>query len=165
MTTSTFLDHRLRPEAQPISWQVLSESQRDAFRRVIYLVNDYIRELDSQPPPSTLHGLEIDIARTNRLAFIDGKRGAGKSTVFLSLAEAVRNIGLEIPHPSDRFQEAIQKIRRRVVWLEPIDLDPLPSPFALIPTIVEKLHDQFEKRVREKGSSRLCRKRHQSRES
>lgn len=151
------LDSRLRPEASNIDWDVLSWSQREAFRRILYMLQEAWESIGEAPPACP--GLTlIQERRKSQVAFMSGARGSGKTSVALSLMQATlidkdRSRRL-ISHPSNRFQRALEAAKKRVVWLEPIDLDPLPEPFDLIPAILERVEAAVYRILRDTAGSR-----------
>ncbi|MEM7476377.1 MAG: hypothetical protein AAF483_15395 [Planctomycetota bacterium] len=150
---------RLRPEAGCIGWKTLNESQRDAFRRVLYMLEEAIEHIpDGEDLLSHEYPSLVQPYRSSRVAFINGTRGSGKSSVMLSLIEATIKETGQIPYVSKRpekFEKALRTAHKHVIWLEPIDLDPLPSPFSLIPSILDRVKQALTrlKSSRGKGSS------------
>ena len=107
------------------------------------MLEEAITNLVAQSEP-TNRGIElIQFNRKSRTAFISGARGAGKTSVLLTLMRAVIDKSFKIDYRGvrGRFQPAIDRARKHLVWLEPIDLDPLPSPFSLIPAVLDRTFD------------------------
>src|SRR5262245_59913107 len=120
----------LRPEARAGAWVDLDEVQQRAFKDIVRMIGEAIVDLQS-------HTLKNDSARdptawvsrnrSSRTAFLSGGRGTGKTTLLLSIIEATVNSGPETPDPKDAdFSRYLSLMRQCVVWLEPIDMEPMP---------------------------------------
>src|SRR5687768_4650966 len=84
----TRAQHSLRPEALPVKqWTSLTENQKLGLTKLLRMMTDAVWLLDSKPgnPDPTLPWLIEE--RHSQLAFIDGKRGTGKTTLMTTLVE------------------------------------------------------------------------------
>ena len=147
MSDSVLIGRRIRPQARPIDWSKLNLSQREAFRRILYTIDEAITTYDSRPDLQGRHLVQPNRASNN--VFISGSRGTGKTSVLLTLmnlreSETQSESKIQKPKGSDRMKAAMERLKERVVWLEPIDMDPLPEPFNLVTTILERIHQGIE---------------------
>ncbi|MFP5286411.1 MAG: hypothetical protein ACLGI9_11790, partial [Thermoanaerobaculia bacterium] len=135
--------YTLRPEARPLHWSNLNQSQKNAFQRILAALHDACSNVDAEASllektqeeihpslPETL-----DPFRSSRLIFLSGQRGTGKSTVLLSLFDLFRSGGGKTP-PS-----YLPGLRNRLVWLEPLDMEPLPRPTNLLAAILARIDE------------------------
>ena len=147
MSDSVLIGRRIRPQARPIDWSKLNLSQREAFRRILYMIDEAITTYDSRHDLQGRHLVQPNRASNN--VFISGSRGTGKTSVLLTLmnlreSETQSESKIQKPKGSDRMKAAMERLKERVVWLEPIDMDPLPEPFNLVTTILERIHQGIE---------------------
>ena len=132
------LGRRLRPEANSLDWPQLNASQREAFRRSLYLIREAVKNLSTDPYEQSPSAL-LDEQRESRSLFLSGDRGNGKTTVLLSLMDYTLPRPGRLSRPTDqspRFHDALATLRERVVWLKPIDMEPLPTPFSLLASLL-----------------------------
>ena len=145
MSKSALVSRRIRPQARPIDWSELSLSQREAFRRILYTIDEAITTYDSKYDGKQVNHL-IHPNRASNNAFISGSRGTGKTSVLLTLMSLQeRDVHIQAPEGSSRMERAISNLKERVIWLEPIDMDPLPEPFSLVTTVLERLYQGIER--------------------
>lgn len=139
---------RLRPEARPASYERLDADQRRGFDRLVDLLSAAVAEIDRLPrsaesrrETSRPTGPMLEHARSSRTVLISGGRGTGKSTLMLSLISAVRepppahDTGVSPAPP----RTMLQALNRRVVWLETLDLEPLPEGTSLLGAILARI--------------------------
>jgi hypothetical protein len=140
----------LRPEARPVEYSKLDESQQKAFDRLVGMLAASMEELRTwdglkrttlaaqrlQAPPAWL-----DDRVKSRIAFLSGDRGTGKTTVLLSLIHAC--MGAEPPHPQ---VAGLEDLRGRVVLLEPIDMARFPGPASanLLAQVLARIEDAIQ---------------------
>ena len=153
-----YISARLRPEASPIDWSYLNESQKEAFRRVLYMLDEAAAAVSDNSEKRRSWASELIQPHRSKLsAFISGARGSGKTSVMLSLMDAITSDKI-IPYDgvrTDMFKNALKKARERIVWLEPIDLEPLPNPFSLVPSILDRVMQAVERARSLKGQAPL----------
>jgi hypothetical protein len=146
----------LRPEARPLRWDLLNDSQRVAFRKIL----DALEEARGDVDEMSKRGIPQEIApnlppnpdpfRSSRLIFLSGKRGTGKSTVLVSMFEAFLNRGpfcnggeqkkSDIQKKeSDIIEGKLKGLGDRLIWLEPLDMEPLPRPVNLLAAILARV--------------------------
>lgn len=132
--------HLLRPEAQPVKWQFMTEHQQSALNELLATLQLAVKQLDE---PSTMDGGLPWLAEESysRLVFIDGKRGTGKTTLMLSLVKLLHD-----SRPNGDFIEApgivdtAKELRSRVVILEPLDMEPMPAGTPILSAILARLN-------------------------
>ena len=77
----------LRGEAQPQSWQQLTQDQRDAFRRIIELFRQTSAHLDETSSAERVRQYRSSIefggfeGRLNQTVLVSGERGTGKTSL------------------------------------------------------------------------------------
>lgn len=133
----------IRDEAKPLPWCSLDASQRSAFSQLTDLIYEAIPprgHVSKDSAPKRPQWLSED--RSSRVAVLSGHRGIGKTTVLLSLFRAARDP--EAAGVSDSLLLAkLTKLRQRVVWLEPLDLEPIPSYSNVLAAILARIEAQF----------------------
>ncbi len=138
----------LRHEARSVTWSQLDHAQRSALQRMIALLKEAVDSL----PPSTgrdepVQSPLLDSQRASRIVFLSGERGTGKTTVLLSLIGAcvLAKVSTEAPQgflrdPEDRpLWEDLCRMCKRLVWLEAIDMEPLPASTNLMAAILARI--------------------------
>jgi hypothetical protein len=130
----------LRPEAQPVKWQFMTEHQQKGLKELLDTLQLAVKQLHE---PSPMDGGLPWLAEESlsRLVFIDGKRGTGKTTLMLSLVKLLHDSRadgdfLEAPGIVDTAKE----LRNRVVILEPLDMEPLPAGTPILSAILARLN-------------------------
>jgi hypothetical protein len=132
---------RLRREAQPLHWSQLDITQQGAFTEIVQLLHDAVRLLDMKAPePKDMSG------RTSRVALISGDRGTGKTSLMCSLKAATRE---QTWWDQDRCAHhptvaALEVLRPRLIWLEPLDMEMLPGPVNLLAAILARIERALE---------------------
>ncbi len=135
-----------RIEAIPRKWDDLSETQKTAAESVAKWLVD---ALDAVPKVKEInedrrkdrYGIPsptLDTNRHSQLAFIDGDRGTGKSSVLLSLMDLTSRDDQNKESLSDAVQRLYDR-RRRVIWLETLDMEPLSKGINLFAAILARL--------------------------
>ncbi|RKG58091.1 hypothetical protein D7X30_16545 [Corallococcus sp. AB011P] len=145
-----------RPEAQAYSWGELLEPMKKATWELI-------RWLDSACHATASTEQE---GRISTSVLLSGDRGAGKTTVLLSAAAACQGQGDFLKRASSRDEAPIagrdeiklklDEIRRKTLWLETLDLEPLPRETNLLATVLVRIRSAVEERLgpRDQGHER-----------
>lgn len=146
---------RLRPEERAVHYSKLDEQQKQAFTKIVQLIAEAIGDLstrDRAMDSDRQAGLPPWLARprTSRTVLLHGGRGMGKTTVSLSIIKASRRAA-EGKYPED-LKDYIKLLSDRVVWLEPIDMSPLPGPTNLLAAVLARI----DSAVRDRISSSTC---------
>jgi hypothetical protein len=129
----------LRVEAGAAAWQEFDEAQQQAYTRIATMVAEAVRDL----PPIDQPVRASEVIRRTRSAFVVGGRGTGKTTVldtFRRDSRADTPLKASFAEP-DRRQELLRQIRGRVVWLETLDMEPLPPETNLLASILVRLEE------------------------
>ncbi|MBT5310719.1 MAG: hypothetical protein HOL38_03970, partial [Verrucomicrobia bacterium] len=141
-----------------MDWSYLNKSQQEAFRRSLYVIEEAVEGLPTtqESPLAEL----IDVGRESRSVFLSGDRGSGKTSVLLSLMAYTLpyRSGLTPPDyksTNDRFETALNKMKKRVVWLKPIDMEPLPVAFSLLASILIRIEEACERITRSNRDDRF----------
>jgi len=146
-------ERHLRVEAGAAQWQECDEAQQQAYLRIAEMIAEAIRDM----PPLDAPPGEKDAVRRSRSAFVIGGRGTGKTTVLDTLRRdsqprTLRDEKLTPIRPgmddrgrrrqqewATQRQDLLQQIRGRVVWLETLDMEPLPPETNLLASILVRL--------------------------
>ncbi len=148
----------LRPEARPIRYEHLAASQQDAFDKVLSLIAEAVDALPrlSSRLDDLLKGdldprlpMWIDDRKINNIAFLSGERGTGKTSLLLTMIEASLdpaswNDDAEVPESTRAF---LRRLHEHVVWLAPLDLEPLPGPTNLLGAILTRIEQVIHGRT------------------
>ena len=134
----------LRPEARPLSWSVLSEAQKGAFRKIVALIGDALppRSREDEGSAGVRRSVDewLSDDRSSRTVFLDGGRGSGKTTILLSLMQACSSKGEQhIAEAPGKLRDDLHRIRDHLVWLQPIDMEPAPESFHFLGAILARL--------------------------
>lgn len=139
----------LRPEARPVGYSKLDDSQKKGFKKLVGMLAatmEELRTLEASKRNAAVQGRRVappwlDDRLSSRMAFLQGDRGTGKSTVLLSLVHAC--MGTEPPDPC---VPEIVDLRGRVVFLEPIDMARFPGPAAanLLAQVLARIEDAVQ---------------------
>jgi hypothetical protein len=157
------MGNTLRSEARPTDWETLDSGQQRAFGRITEMIMEAIvflrkwDEIASEQEPLGLSEWTTE-ERSSRIAFLSGPRGTGKSTVLASIIKASTNKKDNFipPEPASdtdseknnskknglkNLQTNLNRIRERVIWLEPIDMEPLPKSANLLAAILVRIEE------------------------
>ncbi|QDT90466.1 tetratricopeptide repeat protein [Gimesia algae] len=147
----------LRSEAIPVAcYSELTRDQRIGLRQLLRRLNTALTDLDNRLEVPTRPAW-ISNDRLAQLAFIDGQRGTGKTTLMVTLVRLIvtdpnddfyhnfiRNDGVgssekkKIP-PEEDFSALVKPLKDRIVVLEPLDMEPLPKSTPLLAAILARL--------------------------
>jgi len=132
----------LRPEARPADWNSLDMVQQGALGSVAKMIGEAIDGLPEEPlssyyGPEKLHSL-AGSERASRILFVSGARGTGKTTVLVTLIQASIKGSLD-GLDDEEVKKSIEKMHKHVVWLEPLDMEPLPKNSNLLGTILARI--------------------------
>ncbi|MFP5289116.1 MAG: hypothetical protein ACLGI9_25495, partial [Thermoanaerobaculia bacterium] len=146
------LDRQLRPEARPLEWKSLDPEQKNAFREMVDWLHTAVRDLQRR---NTREGLDreswLDTDRASRILMLSGERGSGKTTALLSLIQACllfrrqggvppgRDGGPSTADYPSELREVLPELSTQLVWLEPIDMEPLPKSVNLLAAILSRI--------------------------
>lgn len=143
----------IRPEARAVSWDALNKGQQDALIRILKMIEC---SLPKKPPkPSGTHQRQIPYIsddRSSRLAFLDGGRGTGKSTVLTSLQKIIKEGKIESSSNQPTIdRDLINSVRDNVIWLETIDMEPTPPNWNMLPAILSRFEQAYNQHCRQAG--------------
>lgn len=158
----------LRQEAQAFSLEELDLEQLGAASRILEMLDEAAAaipdERTAEAPRSPRLAMRLDRARRSMVAFLDGARGMGKTSILLTLMRAfdeggnlAENGEEEEPQRKRRLGEVGEKIkhlRDRVIWLETLDLEPVASNTNLLAAILARIERRAEELLghRERGA-------------
>jgi hypothetical protein len=155
----------LRPEASSLAWVQMTGQQHQAFDSICSLLAQATTTLRrsaatdrEEGDQGSNHELE---APPNLVCLLDGDRGTGKTSLLLTLMQncgKTDSRGLVGPagifRGLDKEKEAtligilkakLAPIRGRLVWLETLDMEPLPSSTNLLAAILARIERSIEK--------------------
>jgi hypothetical protein len=131
----------LRPEARPVAFKDLDRLQQDRFRTTVALLKAGVSEAGKGIHVHTQDPF-LEQERSSRTVLISGGRGTGKTTLLLSLADALTPASASrardvsepaFPLPTEaELMSSVLSLRRRLVWLETLDMEPLPESANLL---------------------------------
>lgn len=136
-----------RPEAVALRWaDMLGNTRRATEELIDWLisatrVSQSKRSFAQGSPPHFNEQLATSV-------LVAGDRGFGKTTVLLSAAQAFQDPEAFIPRPSEpslRNEEAealrqrLMDYQKSIVWLDPLDLEPIPSDANLLATLLVRV--------------------------
>lgn len=149
----------LRPEARPLPYGRLDRQQQTAFVRMVKLLMAATVDAgQASSAPSTDEaalsgwaGSAVPLGpfrpagRSSRNILVSGGRGTGKTTLMLSLARALTPAGkpdatLDEALPREVIEQ-INSLRRRLVWLETLDMEPIASDANLLGAVLARVED------------------------
>ena len=81
---------------------------------------------------------EADQVRASRIVLLSGERGTGKTTVLLSIMKDCRDARVSGQKNSDD-DPLLHRVATRTIWLEPIDMETLPSSANLLAAILTRI--------------------------
>lgn len=86
----------------------------------------------------------VDEHRSNRSLMLSGGRGTGKTSLLLTLKEAITSrSGFNIKEPEIRAN--VENLRGKLIWLHTLDMEPLPHPTNLLVAILARVEKALEK--------------------
>jgi hypothetical protein len=138
----------LRAEARPARWEELYQTQQDALALIVQMVVEAIRRLP-EPTPTGRTGATQDLlgwvqkGKSSPIAFLFGGRGTGKTTVLTTLVELSRPSRAQMGEaPGDippTVSEGLGLIGKRVMWLEPLDMEVVSESTNLLAAILARI--------------------------
>jgi hypothetical protein len=138
----------LRYEANSISTNLLSDSQKQAFEQIVRslaeAVSDLKKRTDAEKQGSS-HAIDSD--RKSRTVMISGDRGTGKTTLMLTLQNSILNLDPEknkLEKVKESCKTELNSIRGRVVWLEPLDMEHSSNTTNLFVSILARIDDAIK---------------------
>ena len=140
----------LRPEAQPLAEKTWTDSQSQAYREIVRWLEDAVDGLARQPTDGAKQAYRMHVGhQVSRVGMLSGGRGTGKTSLLLSLvASTSPGFGVEGPDPADGdLAKRVRKLRGRLVWLTPLDMESLPGPTNLLAAILSRVDLAFPSRA------------------
>lgn len=127
----------VRREGFVIPWDGLTQDQKLVVERAAEMLAAMSKE--SEPPrkatgPSFLPA--IDQSRTNRVLFIDGKRGSGKSSVLVSIIDSYSELIRDTQSEGTPGYRSVIRRDANVVPIGLLDLDPLQGVSNLLLQVI-----------------------------
>ncbi|MBZ4420234.1 hypothetical protein [Myxococcus sp. RHSTA-1-4] len=147
-------DRSPRPEALPLKWNELLPTTQKATRDLIQWLCSAVRSLPTRDAGASREPDASDTSRATReqlatSVLVAGDRGFGKTTVLLSAAYAFRQPDdflpeIETSTQARELRSQLKEFTRHMVWLEPLDMEPLPAEANLLATLLVRVRDALE---------------------
>jgi len=114
-----------KTETPNLKFNHLAENQQSAVKKLACKIHSLL----SKDRNETLI--------TDRVMFLSGKRGTGKTSVLKALQNTIESNQKET-YNSDELQNLVNE-KQNLIWLELLDLDPLPSTSNLLVSILLRI--------------------------
>lgn len=143
---------RLRPAARSRKWEQLALPTKKAVRALLRCLQAAVETAQTSSPkdkdPNKDPGSESRSSDVNTSVLVTGLRGSGKTTVLLSSRFASENPDSFFPQHTqseeDNLKVSMQKIKDNIVWLDVLDLEPLPAEANLLATLLVRIRSSLE---------------------
>ncbi|QAT85745.1 hypothetical protein EJ065_4187 [Corallococcus coralloides] len=135
-------------EAQAFAWDDLLTPTRQGLRELFAWL-EAACEGSADAANSGIEHLSTSL-------LVSGARGCGKTTLLLSAVQALRDWksfvagapGPEVP----ALSRTLERLERRILWLEPLDLEPVPSQANLLATLLVRVRAALDQPRHAKGA-------------
>lgn len=134
---------RRRLEAVPFTWDRLTPTQQSAVNDIAGCFLDALGAIDDPTRGVKAPSDPLDRDRRSQLAFIDGDRGTGKSSVLLTLRDLTSG-RREVSNALPAQVRGLKSQAQRIVWLETLDMEPLTSDTNLFAAILVRIANVFD---------------------
>ncbi|RKG97518.1 ATP-binding protein [Corallococcus carmarthensis] len=136
------------PEARAFAWaDLLTPTQRGLRELFSWL------EAACEGPSD---GVGAGTEHLSTSLLVSGARGSGKTTLLLSAVQALRDWKRFVGAPGGpevaALSRTLERIERRILWLEPLDLEPVPSQANLLATLLVRVRAALDHPRHAKGS-------------
>lgn len=135
ISTPTFMP---RPEPHGMRWVDLAEPLKPAVEKLIGILADI----------ATMPGKPEERKEQNNNLLVTGSRGAGKTTVLMTARYAIENRDKFLAGAPDGVREKLTKfldrLDNRFVWLDVLNLEPLPATANLLATLLVRVRGALE---------------------
>ena len=143
----------LRPEACPLAYDRLDTSQKDGFVRITQALQDAVDSLpDKRPKPeqpaNQWNPWMPEKDRKSKVVFLSGERGTGKTTLMLTVLQHFLDQDGSKIAPAPELKVRLHDLSRRIIWLAPIDMEPLPQPSNLYAAILARIEHALDHQVK-----------------
>lgn len=161
-----------RAEARPLDLESLHDSQLRAALNVLRPLEQVAKEVTTINRGARQAGKiaisELDEHRSSRILFLHGEAGNGKTTVYTSLRKAFqdgrsRNQDDNAHDKNDRNKkdhlkeayEILDSLKHQVVWLEPIDLEPMAGSSNFLAAVMARVNNVIQHHFTTQDDDRL----------
>lgn len=136
------------PEAQAFKWvDLLTPTQRGLQELFSWL--EAACEMRSQDAGSSTEHLSTSL-------LVSGARGSGKTTLLLSAVQALRDwktfVGGADGPVVAALSRTLGRLERRILWLDPLDLEPVPVQANLLATLLVRVRAALDRPRHAKGA-------------
>ena len=132
-------DHvKSRPEAQAFGIDKLNKSQRAALKKLLEKLEWACEDIKNRSKDNTEKSnlrwtIKIPKNNPNRVFFLTGGRGCGKTSVLFSLINLLRE------KCTDDSPLNVKNLQNKLIWLEPLEMETLPSSTNLLAAILSRV--------------------------
>lgn len=130
----------IRPEARALHLEDLDYYQQEAIEKVSRSLLSALVDLSSSHGGNRKGSSGLDPFRASRLFFVSGEPGGGKTTVYLSLREALRGDRHDVPKQLENFNE-LWPHGHRLTWLDPLDLEPASEATNFLAAVLVRIEE------------------------
>lgn len=166
-STTDLTRRYLRPEAETRDRFDLDKAQQHALKRIAESLSEALHLLSAESGDVARldRGLRRPKHSANRMCFLSGVRGTGKTTVLYSLLDGIESLrtGRSAERPDDPLA-ALRTTADRVIILEPLDMEALGEPANLLAAVLARVEqvaeypaDEWEKPGGDRGPSPYAR--------
>ena len=137
----------LRPEAQPVEqWDQLTKDQQYGLLKLLRMLREACYRPAEAESRQKKHLPWLFAESKMQSAFLNGRRGTGKTTLMTTLvgaiddpAQLIRGRG-NSDQTFDEVKKLCQDLHHRVVPTQPLDMEPLPSDTPLLAAILSRVY-------------------------
>ena len=139
----------LRVEANPAkTWQELTEQQQLGLEKLLKMLEQAVNRSKGMKHLRHSNKLPwLNYDKCSQLAFIDGKRGTGKSTLMATLVsllsgDVFSDLSETIATGNKNKEEVCKlakSLAKSIIILEPLDMEPLPAGTPILAAILARL--------------------------
>ncbi|RKH62916.1 ATP-binding protein [Corallococcus aberystwythensis] len=136
------------PEARAFVWADLLTPTQQGLRELFSWLEAACKG------PVDAAGVSAEHLSTSLL--VSGARGSGKTTLLLSAVQALRDWKRFVGGPGRpemaALSRTLERLERRILWLEPLDLEPVPSQANLLATLLVRVRAALDHPRHAKGA-------------
>jgi hypothetical protein len=142
--------HQAIPEAKALKFDELLDPTREAMKELFRWLQSACENSATEAGPGAKEQLVHEHEQVATSLLISGDRGAGKTTVLLTAAYALDVATQEKGANRNYFEgdtelkNILEEVHGRVVWLETLDLEPLPASANLLATLLVRIRQALE---------------------
>jgi len=146
---------QLRFEARPFHYAQLQQRNKEVFVKIIKALKSAVSDIENNHDDSECED-RYEQNRRSRLFFVSGEPGSGKSTLQLSIAQAIKGGKSEYrknvkedqeKDPEKNLGPDLEELKSSVVWLETLDLEVIEhQDDNLLAAVLVRLFEALDRR-------------------